>query len=75
MFKKCTEKNFIVFHAVISDVLCSDLVLYLHIFRENETRILKELIDKLNNNIGREEEKAKDLEIKARCSMIDFVFF
>jgi hypothetical protein len=34
--------------------------------REKETEILKEQIDKLNNAINREEEKAADLEVKAR---------
>jgi len=33
---------------------------------EKETQILKEQIDKLNNAIVREEEKAKDLEVKSR---------
>jgi hypothetical protein len=37
-------------------------------FREKETEVLKEQIDKLNKAITREEEKAKDLEIKARCA-------
>lgn len=35
-------------------------------YREKETEVLKEQIDKLNNAIIREEDKAKDLEIKAR---------
>ena len=33
---------------------------------EKETEVLKEQIDKLNNAIVREEERAKDLETKAR---------
>jgi len=33
---------------------------------EKETEILKEQIDKLNNSINKEEEKAKELEVKAR---------
>ena len=35
-------------------------------FREKETEILKDQIEKLNSAILREEEKAKDLEIKSR---------
>jgi len=35
-------------------------------FRENETDILKEQIDKLNVSIDKEEEKARELETKAR---------
>ena len=35
-------------------------------FRESETEVLKEQIDKLNTAIQREEEKARDLEIKAK---------
>ncbi len=35
-------------------------------FREKETEILKEQIDKLTSAIMREEEKAKDLEVKAK---------
>jgi len=35
-------------------------------YREQETDILKEQIDKLNVAIMREEEKAHDLETKAR---------
>jgi len=35
-------------------------------YREQETDILKEQIDKLNVAIMREEEKAYDLETKAR---------
>ncbi len=38
--------------------------------REKETEILKDQIDKLNNAISREEEKAKDLEVKARSRLI-----
>ena len=34
--------------------------------REKETEILKEQIDKLDTQINKEEEKAKDLEVKAR---------
>ena len=37
------------------------------IYREQETDILKEQIDKLNVAIVKEEEKAHDLETKARC--------
>ena len=36
------------------------------LFRESETEVLKEQIDKLNTAIQREEEKARDLEIKAK---------
>ena len=36
------------------------------VFREKETHILKEQIDKLNNAITKEEEKALDLETKSR---------
>ena len=36
------------------------------IFREKETAILKEQIDKLNSQISREETKAADLKTKAR---------
>lgn len=35
-------------------------------FREKETQILKEQIDKLNSSIITEEAKAKELEIKSR---------
>jgi len=36
------------------------------VYREQETDILKEQIDKLNSAIMKEEEKAHDLESKAR---------
>ena len=39
-------------------------------FREKETEILKEQIDKLNNSINKEEEKAKELEVKARYVLL-----
>ena len=35
-------------------------------FREKETDVLRDQIDKLNSAINKEEEKAKDLEIKAK---------
>ena len=41
--------------------------------REQETDILKEQIDKLNTAIMREEEKAHDLETKARYVSHAFV--
>ena len=40
-------------------------------FREKETEILKDQIDKLNSAITKEEEKAKELEVKARYIMLD----
>ena len=40
--------------------------MFLYFFREKETVILKEQIDRLNAAIEREESKAKDLEIKSR---------
>jgi len=45
--------------------------------REQETDILKEQIDKLNTAIMKEEEKAHDLETKARfvsCTSVCHVF-
>ena len=35
-------------------------------FRDKETRILREQIDKLNNAIEREEERGKELQMKAK---------
>ncbi len=42
------------------------VIVCLVVFREKETEILKEQIDKLDTQINKEEEKAKDLEVKAR---------
>jgi len=42
-------------------------------YREQETDILKEQIDKLNIAIMKEEEKAHDLETKARYMSHTFV--
>ena len=39
-------------------------------FRENETEILKEQIDKLQSAIFKEEDKAKELEVKARYNSV-----
>ena len=44
-------------------------------FREKETEILKDQIDKLNSAITKEEEKAKELEVKARYIMLDKSLF
>ena len=38
----------------------------MYIFREKETQILKEQIDKLNAQISKEEKKANELKIKAK---------
>jgi hypothetical protein len=44
---------------------CHDYISFF-IFREKETAILKEQINKLNNQIRREESKAQDLKIRAK---------
>ena len=38
----------------------------LNFFREKETQILKDQIEKLNSQITREEARAEDLRIKAK---------
>ena len=42
------------------------LILLFLFFREKETQILKEQIDKLNSQISKEERKASELKIKAK---------
>jgi len=55
---------------------CGDVIMVTmaSLYREKETDILKEQIDKLNIAITKEEEKANDLETKAQyvnyCSSI-----
>ena len=43
-----------------------ELILFFAFFREKETQILKEQIDKLNAQIVKEERKASELKIKAK---------
>ena len=46
-------------------------------YREKETAILKEQIDKLNSAIYKEEAKAKELEMKAKyveCNLVKNIF-
>ena len=61
----------------IESLICYPHSMTVNAYREKETAILKEQIDKLNSAIYKEEAKAKELEMKAKyveCELVKNIF-